>query len=242
MSGGREKALTAPQLSGIRRLTALETVRARIALAVELGLLAPGEWLPASDKIAAALDVGEITARRALVSLCEDGVLERIRGRGGGTRVAEHPVRAAVSATATYESSADEVRALIDHRLVLECGLAHLAAQRSDESTMDELRRLVDEMDRAESWAEFHRHDEAFHLAVARLAGVDVEPYRRALHDLYRFYLPYPLGHLQDSNADHRTLVEALAARDPLRATETAHNHVATLHSTMFIALNRAAD
>src|ERR1700704_2788848 len=91
--GGRPVAarLRGPALNGIRRLSALDTVRARIALAVDLGLLTPGERLPASDQIAQALDVGEITVRRALVSLCEDGLLERRRGRNGGTLVAEHP-------------------------------------------------------------------------------------------------------------------------------------------------------
>lgn len=34
--------LDAPALTGIRRLSALDTVRARIALAIELGLLKPG--------------------------------------------------------------------------------------------------------------------------------------------------------------------------------------------------------
>ncbi|WP_449340624.1 GntR family transcriptional regulator, partial [Streptomyces canarius] len=83
----------APALDGIRRLTALDTVRARIGLAVDLGLLAPGERLPPTDRIAAALGVGEITVRRALSTLCQDGILERRRGRNGGTRVAERPAR-----------------------------------------------------------------------------------------------------------------------------------------------------
>lgn len=71
------RGLNAPPLGGIQRLSALDTVRARIALAVELGLLAPGERLPPTDKIAAALGVGDITVRRALASLHADGVLER---------------------------------------------------------------------------------------------------------------------------------------------------------------------
>ena len=43
---GSTSALTAPAVAGIRRLSAVDTVRARISLAVDLGLLAPGEWLP----------------------------------------------------------------------------------------------------------------------------------------------------------------------------------------------------
>ncbi|MFF4292009.1 winged helix-turn-helix domain-containing protein, partial [Streptomyces sp. NPDC001633] len=92
-SDGPVLALNSPKLNGIRRLTALETVRARIAMAVDLGLLSPGERLPPTDAIAEALGVGEITVRRALGSLCADGVLERRRGRNGGTLVAERPAR-----------------------------------------------------------------------------------------------------------------------------------------------------
>ncbi|MCI2423719.1 GntR family transcriptional regulator [Saccharopolyspora sp. K220] len=231
--------LTAPELSGIRRLSALETVRARIALAVELGLLKPGEWLPTSDQIAAALEVSEITARRALVSLVGDGVLERLRGRGGGTRVAARPAQAAVSATAIYQSAASEVRKLIDHRLVLECGVTHLAATHASEEQLAALAALVDAMDAAESWAEFHGYDEQFHLGVAAASGVPsaVEQYGQALRELYRFYLPYPLDYLRESNEEHRRLVAALRDRDPATATSIADHHVRVLHETMFIGL-----
>jgi len=71
--GDSPAGLAAPALTGIRRLSALDTVRARIALAVDLGLLTPGERLPTNSEIARALGVGEITVRRALVSLCDDG-------------------------------------------------------------------------------------------------------------------------------------------------------------------------
>lgn len=54
----REDApLQAAPLTGIRRLSAQDTVRARIALAVDLGLLEPGERLPGNDSVASALDV-----------------------------------------------------------------------------------------------------------------------------------------------------------------------------------------
>ncbi|MEU7487352.1 FCD domain-containing protein [Streptomyces sp. NPDC042319] len=233
-------ALTAPPLAGIRRLSALDAVRARIALAVDLGLLKPGERLPATDRIAEALDTSEITVRRALVALCRDGILERRRGRTGGTLVAEHPPRGAVAAVESYRAAAPDVHALIDHRLVLECGIAHLAAVRApDEAAGRELERLVEEMEQAASWAEFHRWDERFHLAVAAATGLPsvAEPYGLALKELYRYYLPYPLAHLRESNAEHRALVEAVRRADPAAAAEVARRHVQTLHESMFMHL-----
>jgi DNA-binding FadR family transcriptional regulator len=231
--------LDAPQLSGIRRLSALDAVRARIALAVDLGLLSPGERLPASARIADALDVSEITARRALVSLCEDGVLERRRGRNGGTLVAKNPAKGVIGATGAYRVEGPEVRRLIEHRLALECGIAHLAAQHADEAAVEELLGLVEAMEEAPSWAEFHHRDERFHLALASATGSPslARPYGGVLRDLYRYYLPYPMEALRESNREHRELVEAVRRRDAGAATGVAQRHVEVLRSTMFIGL-----
>jgi DNA-binding FadR family transcriptional regulator len=233
------RGLDAPALHGIRRLSALDTVRARIGLAIELGLLTPGERLPGSGRIAEALGVGEITVRRALVSLCEDGLLERRRGRNGGTRVARRPARGAVGAIEAYRSEAAAVHRLIDHRLVLECGIAHLAAANAGKASIRRLAELVDEMDRMPSWAEFHGCDERFHLAVAAATGVAsiVEPYDAALRALYPYYLPYPMDALRRSNREHRALVEALDRGDAAVAAGIARTHVESLHDTMFMGL-----
>lgn len=231
--------LTASALSGIRRLSAVDTVRARISLAVELGLLQPGEWLPATDTIAGALEVSEITARRALESLCREGLLERRRGRGGGTRVVDVPVRTAERETRAYRSATAEVHLLIDRRLVLECGVAHLAACHATPAQVAHLESLVELMDAAAGWAEFHLHDERFHRAVATATGIATigEQYGPALDELYRYYLPYPLAHLRESNCEHRELVEAIRLGRPGDAAEVAARHVATLHRTMFVGL-----
>jgi DNA-binding FadR family transcriptional regulator len=237
--GDSPAGLAAPALTGIRRLSALDTVRARIALAVELGLLTPGERLPTNAEIARALGVGEITVRRALVSLCDDGVLERRRGRTGGTLVAERPTRGRVREMAVYTQAASEVRDLIDHRLALECGLVHLAALRRDDKQLDELRRLVGWMDKATSWAEFHELDARFHLAAAEASGLEAAARRYAdvMNDLYRYFLPYPVEFLREGNREHAELVYALDVRDPAAAVDVTCRHVEVLHRTMFVGL-----
>ncbi|MFI0715077.1 hypothetical protein ACH4SK_31520 [Streptomyces inhibens] len=107
-----------------------ETMRARVALAVELGLLAPGERLPPGDQIAVALGVGDITVRRAL----------------------------------------------IDHRLVLACGIAHLAALDADEAALCLLDGLVADMDGTQSWTSGRRP------ARGRRATTSARPDRRFLN------------------------------------------------------------
>ena len=242
VSGGEPTtALSSPALTGIRRLGAVDTVRARLAMAIDLGLLEPAERLPAVPDIADALAVSEITVRRALTSLAREGVLVRRRGRGGGTLVAPRPPRGVVEEIAAYRESQAEVHALIDHRRLLDVGVAHLAAR---SATSDDIRRLaghLDAMDVAQSWTRFHLEDERFHVTLAEIAGpaVAVEAYRRVLSDLYRFYLPYPLQYLRRSNAEHRRIADAVAANDPAAAAAAADAHVEVLHRTMFVGLVR---
>ena len=71
----------------------MDAVRLRIGMAISLGLLKPGERLPDQQDVALGLSVSPITARRALASLAEQGVVVRRRGRGGGTFVADNPPR-----------------------------------------------------------------------------------------------------------------------------------------------------
>jgi GntR family transcriptional repressor for pyruvate dehydrogenase complex len=227
--------LSASVLTGIRRLSALDTVRARIALAVELGLLTPGEALPPGPEIASALGVGEITVRRALVSLCSDGVLVRRRGRGGGTSVALEPALGVVAEIAAYTGATAEVHDLIDHRLALEAGLVHLAAVRRDDDAVPELWDLVRRMEKASGWAEFHELDAGFHAAVVTASGVTagIRRHGDVVRELYRYYLPYPLDYLRESNREHAELVAAIDRRDAMTAVEVTCRHVEVLHTTM---------
>jgi DNA-binding FadR family transcriptional regulator len=231
--------LDAPSLVGIQRLTAVNSVRARIALAVDLGLLVPGERIPPVSEVAAALDVSEASVRRALEALTQDGVLVRLRGRNGGTLVAEVPTRGSVQEVDAYRSEKERVHQLIDQRIVLDCGVAALAARFATKAQVARLNRLVDRMAGASTWAEFHRTDERFHVGVAEAARLPgfTHSYCTVLHELYRFYLPYPVEHLRESNREHRELVLAIADRDVTSATDVARRHVETLHRTMFVGL-----
>lgn len=235
-------SLESPALAGIRRLTALDTVRARIAMAIDLGLLSPGDKLPSNGEIAAALGVGHMTVRRALEALCDDGVLVRRRGRTGGTLVADDPSRTtAVVETNAYLADAERVHELIDQRLALECGLAQLAAvviTRAQLATLDD---LVQRMETAAHWAQFHAADKAFHRAVADAADrpAAARLFVDVLTDLYAYYLPYPVEYLRGSNVEHRKIVEALRSGDAAAAALLCCGHVDVLHRTMFVGFDR---
>jgi DNA-binding FadR family transcriptional regulator len=226
-------------LAGMRRLTAVDSVRARIGMAVDLGLLQPGERLPNAPQIAAALEVGEMTVRRALVSLCEDGVLERRRGRDGGTMVAAEPRRGVVREIEVYDAASADVHQLIDQRLVLECGVAHLAAVNATDDDIAGLCALIDEMSAVQTWADYHGADVRFHRLLLAASGYPTAAaeMENVTQRLYRYYLPYPIEYLRESNEEHRELVAALRDHDPVAAVDVTRRHIEVLHDTMFMAL-----
>src|SRR5690606_24312304 len=134
----------APGAAALTRLSAVETVRARILLAVEHGLLAPATRLPRIDQIAAGLEVSEITARRALESLVVDGVLVRRPGRGGGTFVADDPPPVDDESVRAYRMDEQAIRSLIDQRSLMESAIVFEAAQRATPAQCDELDALIE--------------------------------------------------------------------------------------------------
>jgi hypothetical protein len=71
-----------------RGQTGSDLVRSRIALRVRLKSVTPGDRLPDAGVLSEELGISEITVRRALEGMCQDGLLDRRRGRAGGTFVA----------------------------------------------------------------------------------------------------------------------------------------------------------
>lgn len=233
--------LDSAPVSGVRRLSAVGTVIARIGLAIELSLLKSGEMLPSDESVAAALDVSTITVRRALQELARRGVVVRRRGRTGGTFVAETIVDEVFPEIEAYRAVTDQVRHLIDSRALAECTLAHYAATNATPGDIDDMQAAIDEAARSTSWAEYHAADEHFHLALARASQQEwaIEAHANALSALYRYFLPYPIEHLHGSNEDHQRIVNAIIAQDAKRAVDETRQHALTLHDTMFISLSR---
>lgn len=232
-------ALADPAIAGVSRLSALDTVRARIALAIELGLLARGDRLPTYSQVADALGVSEITARRAMESLADDGVLARRRGRGGGTFVADRAAASTVAAVGAYLGDAAQVHELIDRRVLLECAVVHHAALAIGDAELDELDRYVERAARATDWSEYHSADEALHLAIARASGLPwaLPHYSAVLYALYEYFLPYPVDYLHGVNAEHAAVVDALRRHDPVAAVALMEAHVSALHRSMFVGI-----
>lgn len=146
--------------------TGAELVRSRIALRVRLRSVAPGDRLPDAGVLAEELGISEITVRRALEAMCQDGLLDRRRGRAGGTFVA-----ADWDTVVNVLHDADEAAALESFHLLLECGLVAHSTGEIPDGRLDELRTLVEEMDLVEDPARLLELETGFHLGLAEALG-----------------------------------------------------------------------
>lgn len=231
----------AGRMPGMERRSAIDAVRLRIGMAIALGLLKPGERLPDQEDVALGLSVSPITARRALASLAEQGVVVRRRGRAGGTFVADEPPAAVLAQLSASPAESQAVNRLVDRRLLFECAVTHYAAVNATAEQLDELERLTHEMAESSDWSYYHRMDEQFHQLVGTASCLDtaVEVYHETLAELYDYFIPYPIEKLHRSNRDHIALVAAFRARNVEEAVEVSRKHVDILHRTMFMGLAR---
>ncbi|WZH35438.1 MAG: FCD domain-containing protein [Microbacterium enclense] len=244
-SAGADEHFVAPALSGVSPLSMFDAVRARLYLAIELGLLTAGDRLPSDARSAEALDVSVATIRRAFGALAEENVLVRKRGRHGGTFVADDvdPTRwAADPAVQRFRDEAPTVRALINERALIESALAAEAAWRHDDPAttvhLREARTAIEAATAAEDWTEFHAADVRFHRAVSAASGQEwaLAQHRAVADALYAYFVPYPIAYLRESNAQHLAVVEAIERGDAERAAHAARTHVLELRESMFIA------
>jgi len=214
-------------------------VRARISLAVQLGMLQPGQRLPSPSETAHAFEVGEITVRRAYSALVDEGLVVRRRGHTGGTFIADVPPAASAADTEAYRADADHVHGLIDQRATLEAGLAARASANRSGAHLATMTSLVDRMRLATDWAEYREADAAFHAELAAASGLPAAAalHHRISHELYAYFIPYRIDLLHASNEQHAVLVEALSNQNAGESSRLAFEHVAHLHDSMYVGL-----
>ncbi|MBB5954256.1 DNA-binding FadR family transcriptional regulator [Saccharothrix tamanrassetensis] len=210
----------------VRAGNAFEETVERLMQAIRLGVVPPGERLPAERELATRLGVSRVTLREAIRSLQDAGIVESRRGRYGGTFVnAELP--------ASLPGRRVEVPELLDAltlRTVLETGAAECAAGRSlGPGERRNLRARLAECSSAEL-AEYRRKDSRLHLAIAEstgsasLTGAIADVRMRVNELLERIpLLPPNLAH---SNDQHELVVTRILDGDAEGARRAMAEHL----------------
>lgn len=204
--------------------TGTELVRSRIALRVRLRSVSPGDRLPDAGVLGEELGISEITVRRALEAMCQDGLLDRRRGRAGGTFVATD-----WDAVVAVMHDADEAASLDAFHLLLECGLVAHAAGELPDGRLDGPRALVEEMDLADDPVRLLELETRFHLDLAQtLGGTGIREFAADLLGRQCLLEPAPdPAVVRARNRCHADLLDELArgAMDPAVRAVKAHQH-----------------
>ena len=211
----------------VRSQTAFEETLERLGTAIKLGLLRPGERLPAERELCAMMGISRSTLRQALTALVQSGHLRAMRGRGGGTFVAEKPPAAPKPSKRVLEAWRD----VCDQRLTVEVGIAYLAADRATPEALEPLDALVAELDdELEDFDAYRQTDVRLHIGLAELTGcaplvVASTEAQGAMTDLIA-HIAHPPEVLAVSNGQHARLLAAIRRGEGPRAMQIMAEHL----------------
>jgi GntR family transcriptional regulator, L-lactate dehydrogenase operon regulator len=164
--------------------------------------------------------------RQALTTLVQSGHLVSVRGRTGGTFVAERPPLAEQDG----KPLGDDAWAVLDYRVAIEAGATILAAERADDEQLDVLDALVRRMSEVGDFEDYRRADIRFHIGVAEAAGsprlvTAMTEVQGQVSDLIAL-IPHPEEVLTHSNAQHRRLVTLLRRGRGAQAVTLMREHI----------------
>jgi GntR family transcriptional repressor for pyruvate dehydrogenase complex len=211
----------------VRSLTAFEETVDRLGTAIRLGLLPPGTRLPAERDLSAMLGIARSTLRQALTALAESGHLRAVRGRGGGTFVAD-PLPPAQPPPIEVLGAWRET---CDQRMAVEIGVATLAAERAPRAALDMLESLAARLEESvDNFAAYRQADVRLHVGLAEATGsgrlvtamTEVQGEMTGLIAL----IPHPREVLMSSNLQHRRILAAIRRTDRAAAAAEMVEHV----------------
>ena len=207
----RQSVISEALFRPVRNGNAFEDTVARLLQTVRLGIVAPGEALPAERDLAARFSVSRDTVREAIRELAEAGYLVSKRGRYGGTFVND-PLPVAAQTPEPLDGS--EIEDVLGLREILELGAVRAAAARTLSAADRELlwARLREAASSSE--ADYRRLDSRLHLTIGELVGTPS---------------------LVSLLVDNRTRVNELLDRIPLLATNIAHSN--QQHEAIVVAI-----
>ena len=225
---GRGPALAAV-FKPVHPPTTFEETVERLGTAIRLGLLPPGTRLPSERELAEELRISRSTLRQALTTLVQSGHLVALRGRSGGTFVAEKPPL--VQRSDAPPPLRAEAHAVLDYRVVVETGATVLASERAGEDDFDLLTALTEHMGAtaSTSFEVYRRADVRFHIGLAEACHsppvvAAMTEVQGQMSDLIQ-RVAHPDEVLTHSNAQHKRLVTLLRRKDTARAVRLMREH-----------------
>ena len=210
----------------VQPLTTFEETVDRLGTAIRLGLLEPGTRLPPERELAEQLGISRSTLRQALTTLVQSGHLISLRGRSGGTFVADEPPLSGGSGRLPADW-----RETLDQRVAVETGCALLAAERSHDKPLGVMDEVIGQMESPPDFDAYRRADVRFHIALAEATGTprliaQMTEVQGEMTELIAL-IAHPNLVLSHSNEEHRKIVACLRAGDGVGAVRILRGHLA---------------
>lgn len=231
--------------AAIQRTSISQQVVDYILSRIDRGELRPGDRLPPERDFAVSLGISRVPLREAISALCVVGILEK--RQGNGTYVAASPSKALGRILRTCTMLDDSLSGnLFEARMEVEGAVARLAARNAAPEDVEALRAALAEMEEAipsyvrgeKSLGDMLALDDLFHLQCAaashnqfyihfvnivHAAGSDLGLYEAVYgRDREKYY---------ESAADHRRVLDAIAAEDGQRAEEAMTDHIRSIRA-----------
>ena len=228
------------QLSALSRESPVTEI-ARVLLGQLLnGHIAPGTRLPSERQLAQTLDVGRSAIREALKALDVLGLIEVRQGDGTYLKGDSSDLLPQAIEWGLMLGQ-PRTQDLVEARRHLEVVITRLAAERIDADGLAALERNLATMREAPTTAEFVEADIAFHMTLARAGGNSVlNDVLHSVRALLRVWIRRAIaeaGSVDRTCAEHRRVLDALAAHDPDAAAAAMHDHMQAANTRLQASL-----
>jgi len=210
------------------------------------GRFQPGTRLPKEDDLAGELGLSRNSLREAVRALTAMKILVVRQGDGTYVSSLEPGLLMETLAFASDVSQGMTALQLLQTRRLLEPQATGLAARVITDAQVEELRELLDRSERARGPEEFVELDAEFHRRITALVGNPVlsvlaqvlsTPTQRV-----RILRGSRVGRaIEVVYAEHRAILDALAARDVELAVAAATVHVAAVEQWLRVSLGDPA-
>lgn len=216
------------------RRDSTQDIRAYLLEAVAQGAVGPGGKLPTERELAARFDLPRNTVRKTLAQLEAEGTITRHVGRG--TFLADTGGFPADSVTHTSPAE------LMEARMRLEPAMAELIVTNATPADFERMETCLDRAERGATLDDFEVWDAALHQAMA--AATHNRFMMRVFDMATAVRHQTEWGKLKDRvvtperrlkyQEEHRTIVEALKARDADRARAAILAHLRHARRNLF--------
>jgi GntR family transcriptional regulator, transcriptional repressor for pyruvate dehydrogenase complex len=213
---------------------------------IESGGLKPGDRLPSERDLALELGVSRPSVRSGLEALEAMGVV--VSRRGAGTFIADGPPTLGTEPLSLLASLHGFTQnEMFEARLVLEVGVAALAAEHTSPEQLATMAEEVTEMFASlEDPTAFLLHDVRFHRAVAagcgnRVLAALMEMVSAQFYELRKETISLARD-LRESAEMHRRVYRAVRSRDPETARAAMFEHLKTAQHAQILEREAAAE